>query len=90
MKEAIYPQYLNSPFKMLGMESDDMIIGFVAFGIGMLVQPMAGFLFAIAAVPLYRKAKRGKPRGFLQHLPYALGLKTFKGFDDVFVYRYGE
>jgi type IV conjugative transfer system protein TraL len=90
MSKAIYPIYLNTPFKAVMAESDDLIVVITSFAIGMVISLPLAFILGAGMVVIYRRAKKGKPRGFLQHLPYALGLKTFQGFDDLFHTEYGE
>lgn len=83
------PQYLHRPLQILFFEADD----FFAFGLGYL----AGFMLGgwawslILILPLaYRAAKKGRPRGFLKHLAWAIGWAPMPGYPTYFDSEFHE
>lgn len=77
------PQYLYRPIQLLFFEADDV----VAAGIGYLMGFFMGgwFWFAILVLPVvYGFAKKGRPRGFLKHMVWAIGWAPMSGYPGFF------
>lgn len=84
------PQYLSRPMAILFWESDELVIGLMALTIAFVVTGIVAFLIAIGVFTMYRRFRKSAGRGFLQHLPYILGLKSFEGFPHAYIDEFEE
>lgn len=79
-----FPRYLHRPYRLLWFERDELglmaglyvISVFTTFKLLLLIPP---------AVIFFRKEKRKRPRGFVVHIFYRLGLTSFRGYPGSFV-----
>lgn len=85
-----FPQYLSKPYQVLWFEPDDMVFAYAAvilFGVKIggwawLMVPLAPFA--------YSRLKRNYPRGFIKHMGYFLGIRSFEGYPKFFQQRFLE
>jgi len=84
------PQYLSRPMCVLFWESDELVIGLMALTIAFVVTGVIAFMVAIGVFMLYRRFRKTAGRGFLQHLPYIFGLKSFEGFPHAYIEEFAE
>jgi hypothetical protein len=92
------PQYLSSPYQALWFEADEIVIIAVAYIIVSTIGKLFAFnlhgLFSwglLIGMPYgYIVLKKTKPRGFLMHCLYFIGVKTFKNYPDFFTDHFHE
>lgn len=86
MPESV-PQYLHKPLRILWFDSDDLMIMMVAYIIAM---SLGGYLWlGVIAVPVaYIFYKNNKPRGFLRHVFYQLGIYRLQGYPSPYIKRF--
>ncbi|MBI3755257.1 MAG: conjugal transfer protein TraL [Deltaproteobacteria bacterium] len=82
------PQYLHRPSQTLWWESDEF--GLIIFVFILILVFGLKFIFLGIIPYIYSKIKSKYNRGFMNHLPYMLGLKDIKGYPLFFVRRFFE
>lgn len=89
MESRPFPQYLSNPIQVLWFESDELIIILFCFVISMAYSGLA-WLVLFAGPYLYHRTKQNKPRGYLFHVLYALGLLKMEGYPSFFEKEFHE
>lgn len=89
MKVSI-PQYLSRPMCILWWESDELIVGLMAFSFGFIIGGLMPLLIAAIIFTIYRRLRKEAGRGFINHLPYILGFNSFEGFPHAYVDKFEE
>lgn len=84
-----FPQYLSNPIQVLWFEPDELAVFLSGFVFGMVYGGVA-WLMLLAAPPLYSRLKKSKPRGYLFHLLYILGLCRMVGYPSYFEKEFQE
>jgi type IV conjugative transfer system protein TraL len=84
-----FPQYLASPFQVLWLESDELVIGLVCFVLAVCLGNVT-WLLTIAGPYAYIKAKKRYPRGFLRHVLYFIGVVQMNGYPTYFEKEFVE
>lgn len=75
MKQKSCPKSIDKPITVLGMEVEDVAVIMVILGVSQIIIGMVLALpLAIIAAFVVKQIKRGKPRGYLQHLLYHWGV----------------
>lgn len=87
--EKNFPQYLGQPLTILWIDLDVFVMGLVMFFLGTVFKGVF-WLFAITIPLAYWWFQRGKPRGYLQHLYYAIGITDLKGYPTYMERDYHE
>jgi len=82
-----FPRYLHRPYRLLWFEKDEIILM-----IGVYVIALLTVMKALLAIPVviivYRREKQKRPRGFLRHVLYRLGIISFARYPDAFLTRF--
>jgi type IV conjugative transfer system protein TraL len=76
------PRYPNDPLTFIGMEMDEVVIGFLGLFYAFAVKKFIVFLLVVGAVYLYVKAKRKYPPGFLKHGMYMVSMFELDYYPD--------
>lgn len=84
------PQYLSRPMCVLWFETDEIVVGLMTFIFAMAVGGFIPVIMALVIFLIYRNFRKKAGRGFLIHLPYMIGLKTFQGFPHSYVTKFEE
>ncbi|MFH7319279.1 type IV conjugative transfer system protein TraL [Desulfurivibrio sp. D14AmB] len=84
-----FPQYLSKPIQVLWFEPDDMVVIMSTFVLGLVYGGVA-WLAVLAGPPLFIHLKKSKPRGYLIHLLYVVGLLRMKGYPAYFEKEFHE
>ncbi|BCO09250.1 hypothetical protein GF1_16260 [Desulfolithobacter dissulfuricans] len=84
-----FPQYLSNPIQVLWFESDELSIIVLFFVLAMIYGGLAWILF-FAGPYLYSRSKKTKPRGYLFHLLYMIGLNKMKHYPEYFDKDFNE
>lgn len=84
------PQYLSKPMCVLWWETDEIIVGVMAFVFGLVIGGYVSLLLALGIFLAYRHFRKEAGRGFINHLPYILGFSSFKGFPHAYVDKFEE
>ncbi|EKD40831.1 MAG: hypothetical protein ACD_74C00155G0007 [uncultured bacterium] len=84
-----FPQYLSAPFQILWYETDEL--GVLMFSLVLAFMYGNFFWLGVLLAPyFYSKTKKSKPRGFLRHILYFVGLVQFKGYPAYFDKEFRE
>ncbi|HPJ93796.1 MAG TPA: type IV conjugative transfer system protein TraL [Deltaproteobacteria bacterium] len=78
------PQYLNAPFTVLFWSSDEFVIIILFITLALAFGGYPLWILAFIGPFGYVHFKRKYNRGFLKHLIYMSGLKTFEGYPSTF------
>lgn len=76
-------RYLHRPFMVGPFEADDLVI-LISLVIALALSHYWQVVLVLSPVILigYRRIKQNKPRGYLGHLAYRLGLIRFRAYPD--------
>ncbi len=90
-----FPQYLTAPFQVLFYETDELGVMMIML-LFALMYSKADWIaltlwISVLVVPyMYSHVKRSRPRGFLQHCLYYVGILDFKGYPGFFDNKFFE
>ena len=84
-----FPQYLSRPFQVLWFEIDELAIFLFTFTVALVYGGMAWIAFVVIQY-CYSRTKRKRPRGFLKHVLYVLGLVRMQQYPDYFLQEFHE
>lgn len=76
-----FPQYLSKPIQVLWFETDELVLGMFFFILALVYGKFMWLLF-FGSQYYYIRTKKKKPRGYLKHLLYVLGLVKMKNYPD--------
>lgn len=76
-----FPQYLSKPIQVLWFETDELILGLFFLVLALVYGKLMWVIF-FASQYFYISTKKRKPRGYLKHLLYMLGLAKMQGYPD--------
>ena len=76
-----FPQYLSKPFQILWFEVDELVIFLFTLTLALIYGKFMWIAF-LAIQYFYTRTKRIKPRGFLKHIFYMLGLLEMKNYPE--------
>jgi len=82
-----FPRYLHRPYRLLWFERDEIALMVLIYIVSLLTTFKA-LLLIPAAVVVYRREKRKRPRGFVRHIMYRTGIAPFRGYPNSFVTRF--
>ena len=84
------PQYLHLPVQVLFWDSHELALLIMAFTFSLILESLIfwAIFFGIAFVVI--RIKRNRPRGWLLHIPYRLGLMRVKGYPLPTAKRFSE
>jgi len=84
-----FPQYLSNPIQVLWFESDELAVIVFCFILAMLYGDLFWLLLFVGPYT-YSRTKKAKPRGYLFHLLYMIGLIKMRGYPDYFEQSFHE
>jgi len=82
-----FPRYLHRPYRLLWFEKDELLL-MVAVYILAILTTLKTLLLIPLAVLVYRREKQKRPRGFMRHVLYRLGIISFARYPEAFVTRF--
>jgi len=87
--KAKVPQYLHLPVQVLWFDMEEIMVMTLMYIIALI---FGGFTWlALVVVPFaYMQVKRRKPRGFLRHFLYQLGIFSLEGYPQPYSDRFYE
>jgi len=77
--ETRMPQFLHRPVKVIGLDVMEFGLVFAAYFLFLLFKGYSA-PFLIAGLILFIPYQRSKPRGYIGHLFYRIGLGQLKGY----------
>lgn len=83
------PQYLHLPLQFLWFDSEEIMLIVVIY-LAVMIFGMYFGAIGIAGLLYYMRIKRNKPRGYLGHLMYSIGLFKLDGCSNPFAKRFHE
>lgn len=83
------PQELHLPLQILWFYQDEMMVIIASYVLGMVVGGWF-WLSVILGPTLYIRIKRNKPRGFLAHTLFNVGLIQLEGYPSNYYREYHE
>ena len=84
-----FPQYLSKPIQVLWFESDELILSMFFFMLALIYGNLMWPIFFVSQY-FYVRTKKKKPRGYLKHLLYVLGLTKLSNYPDFWVREFHE
>jgi len=84
-----FPQYLSKPIQVLWFETDELILFVFTLTLALIYGKIMWLIFLLTQY-FYTRTKRLKPRGFLKHILYMLGLIKLKNYPDYFEREFHE
>ena len=87
--ERPFPQYLSNPLQVLWFESDELAVIVFCFVLALVYGGLVWLGF-LAGPYLYHRTKQNKPRGYLFHLLYTVGLLKMEGYPSHFEQEFRE
>ncbi len=84
-----FPQYLSKPIQILWFETDELILFVFTLTLALIYGKIMWIVFLVTQY-FYTRTKRLKPRGFLKHILYLLGLIKIKNYPDYFQREFHE
>lgn len=87
--DGIMPQYIHLPLQFLWFDSEELMLIIVIY-LSMMIFGIYAGVVGIACLLYYMRLKRNKPRGYLGHLMYSIGLYKIKGCSNPFANRFYE
>ncbi|KAB2890787.1 MAG: type IV conjugative transfer system protein TraL [Desulfobulbaceae bacterium] len=84
-----FPQYLSKPIQVLWFETDELVLGMFFFVLALVYGKFMWLLF-FGSQYFYIRTKKKKPRGYLKHLLYVLGLIKMKNYPEFLQKEYHE
>lgn len=85
-----FPQRLNTPIKIFFIEYDVFVISGVCVGLFIFTHKFIWVLLAFAIPIVFARIQKGKPRGYVRHILYMLGLTRLKGYPMSFEKRFHD
>ena len=85
-----FPQYISSPIQILWWEMDQIVIAALSCTAAILQRGIIPWIAFIAVQLIYAKAKKNRPRGFMQHVLYMLGMSKIQHYPEYFNQEYHE
>jgi type IV conjugative transfer system protein TraL len=83
------PQYLHQPIKILWLDLDEVVLINILFMFALIFGNV--FWLLLIVVPyVVSKMKKNKPRGFLRHYLYKIGVIDFKKAPPYFEKKFTE
>lgn len=73
------PQYLHQPAKVIGLDDQELGLVAVCYVLSLLFKGYS-VPFLVAGLFIFIPFKRSKPRGYIGHLFYRIGLGKLKGY----------
>jgi type IV conjugative transfer system protein TraL len=83
------PQYLHQPVKILWLDLDEMVLINILFMLAIIFGNIF-WLFLIVLPYVVSKTKKNKPRGFLKHYLYKVGVVDLKKAPPYFERKFVE
>ena len=84
-----FPQYLSKPVQVLWFEPDELILFMFTLTLALIYGKFMWLVFLVTQF-FYSRTKRLKPRGFLKHLLYLIGLIKIQNYPDYFQREFHE
>lgn len=84
-----FPQYLSKPIQVLWFETDELILFVFTLTLALIYGKIMWLIFLVVQY-FYTRTKRVKPRGFLKHVFYMLGLIKIRNYPDYFQREFHE
>jgi len=79
-----FPQYLSSPTQILWWEFDQLAIAMLSFMVALLQGGWLMWVTFFLVQFFYARAKKNRPRGFMQHIIYMFGLSNINNYPEYF------
>lgn len=89
MQKREIPQYLHQPIKVLWFDIDELVLINILFMLAMIFGYFFWLLLVVLPV-MVSKMKKNKPRGFLKHYLYKMGVINFKNIPPYFEKKFVE
>jgi type IV conjugative transfer system protein TraL len=83
------PQYLHQPIKILWLDLDEVVLINFLFMLAMIFGNIFWLLLVVLPY-IVSKMKKNKPRGFLRHYLYKIGVVNFKNAPPYFERKFAE
>jgi type IV conjugative transfer system protein TraL len=83
------PQYLHQPIKILWLDLDEVVLINILFMLAIIFGNIF-WLLLIVLPYIMSKMKKNKPRGFLRHYLYKIGVIDFKNVPPHFEKHFVE
>ena len=79
MSKVKVPQYMHLPLQILWFDIEELMVIMVLYVVGLVFGGWA-WVSLIIGPYFYIQVKRRKPRGFLRHFLYQLGIYRLDGY----------
>jgi type IV conjugative transfer system protein TraL len=83
------PQYLHQPIKILWLDLDEVVLINILFMFAIIFGNVFWLLLIIVPY-IVSRMKKNKPRGFLRHYLYKIGVIDFKNAPPYFEKKFTE